>query len=185
MHGGTHISSERMKRMNADPVFAARRDASSGERMKRLHADPEFVAKQAAGAREAMKRLNADAALAAKKAAARSILTKAIVAALRVDPNATRVAQRIGVVAGTVRRIAKTAGVKLTKGRPRRNRSEPPDPMPPRSQLEDSASETGADLVGRLRSRNAAHLLLDSGPTTERSVISLPGNDSTGGCPPA
>jgi hypothetical protein len=88
-----------MKRMNADPVFAARRDALSGERMKRLHAD---------------------AALVAKKAAARSILTDAIVTALRVDPNATRVADQTGVVAETVRRIAKTAGIKLTRGRPRR-----------------------------------------------------------------
>jgi hypothetical protein len=66
---------ERMKRMNADPVFAARRDALSGEPMKRLHAD---------------------AALVAKKAAARSILTDAIVTALRVDPNATRVADQTG-----------------------------------------------------------------------------------------
>jgi hypothetical protein len=111
---------ERMKRMNADPVFAARRDALSGERMKRLHTDPVFAAKQAAAASEVMKRLHADAALVAKKAAARSILTDAIVTALRVDPNATRVADQTGVVAETVRRIAKTAGIKLTRGRPRR-----------------------------------------------------------------
>ena len=122
---------ERMKHMNADPEFAARRDAVSGERMRRLHADPVFAAKQAAGATEAMKRLNADPVLAAKKGAARSILTGAIIAALRVDPNAARVAEKTGVVAETVRRIAKTAGVKLARGRPRRNRSEPPGSMPP------------------------------------------------------
>jgi hypothetical protein len=122
-----------MKRMNADPAFAARRDAVSGERMKRLHADPVFAAKQAAGASEGMKRLNADPVLAAKKAAARSILTEAIITALRVDPNATRVAEQTGVVAETVRRIAKAAGVNLTRGRPHRNPSEPPGSMPPRS----------------------------------------------------
>jgi hypothetical protein len=52
-----------MKGLNADPIFAARRDATSGERMMPLHADPAdpvFAAKQAAAASEAMKRLNAD-----------------------------------------------------------------------------------------------------------------------------
>ena len=33
---------ERMKRLNADPEFAARHKAAARERMKRLHADPEF-----------------------------------------------------------------------------------------------------------------------------------------------
>jgi hypothetical protein len=122
-----------MKRMNADPMFAARRDAASGERMKRLRTDPVFVAKQAAAASENMKRLRADPAFAAKKAAARSILTETIIAALRVDPNATRVADQTGVVAETVLRTAKAAGVTLRRGRPRRNRSEPPASMPPRS----------------------------------------------------
>jgi hypothetical protein len=70
--------------------------------------------------------------LAAKKALARRILTEAIIAALRVDPNATRVAEQTGVVAQTVLRIAKAAGVKLKRGRPRRNRSEPLGSMPPR-----------------------------------------------------
>ena len=93
---------ERMKQMNADPVFAAKRNAVSSEIMRRLHADPAFAAKQAAGASEAMKRLNADPGLAAKKAEARNILTGAIIAALRVDPNATRVAEKTGVVAETV-----------------------------------------------------------------------------------
>ena len=117
---------ERMKRMNADPVFAARRDAMSGERMKRLHTEPVFAAKQAAGAREAMKRLNADPVLAVKKAAARRILIEAVIAALRVDGNATRVAKQMGMVAETVRRIAKAAGVKLRRGRPPRTvRSRP------------------------------------------------------------
>ena len=94
---------ERMKQMNADPVFAAKRNAVSSEIMRRLHADPAFAAKQAAGASGAMKRLNADPGLAAKKAEARNILTGAIIAALRVDPNATRVAEKAGVVAETVR----------------------------------------------------------------------------------
>jgi hypothetical protein len=122
-----------MKRMNAHPMFAARRDALSGERMKRLHADPVFAAKQAAAASENMKRLNADPVFSAKKAAERSILTETIIAALRVDPNATRVAEQTDVAARTVLRIAKAAGVKLTRGRPRRNRSEPRGSMPPRS----------------------------------------------------
>jgi hypothetical protein len=113
---------ERMKRMNADPVFATRRDALSGERMRRLRADPVFAAKQAAAASKAMKRLNADAALAVKKAAARRILTEAIITALRVDPNAARIAKQTGVVPETVRRIAKNADVKLKRGRPWRNR---------------------------------------------------------------
>jgi hypothetical protein len=122
---------ERMKRMNADPVFAARRDTLSGERMKRLHADPVFAAKQAAAASENMKRLHADPVLAAKKAAARSILTEAIIAVLRVEPNATRVAEQTGVVTRTVLRIAKAVGIKLKRGRPRRNRSEAPISTPP------------------------------------------------------
>jgi hypothetical protein len=122
-----------MKRMNADPVFAARRDAVSGERMRRLYADPVFAAKQAAAASENMKRLRADPVFVAKKAAARSILTETIIAALKVDPNATRVAEQTGVVARTVLRIAKAAGVKLTRGRPRRNGSGPPGSIPPRS----------------------------------------------------
>ena len=121
---------ERMKRMNADPVFAASRDAASGERMRRQHADPLFGAKQAAAASENMKRLKP--VFAAKQAAAHSILTEAIIAALRVEGNATRVAEQIGVVAETVRRIAKARGVKLRRGRPRRNRSGPPGSMPPR-----------------------------------------------------
>jgi hypothetical protein len=72
---------ERMKRLNADPIFAARRDATSGERMKRLHADPVFAA-----ASEAMKRLNADTTFLLKKATARSILREAIIAALGSIP---------------------------------------------------------------------------------------------------
>jgi hypothetical protein len=120
---------ERMKRMNADPVFAASRDAASGERMRRQHAYPVFAAKQAAAASENMKRLNP--VFAAKHAAARNIRTEAIIAALRVERNATRVAEQIGVVAETVRRIAKAKGLKLRRGRPR-NRSGPPSSMPPR-----------------------------------------------------
>jgi hypothetical protein len=89
--------------------------------MKRLHADPVFAARQAAAASERMTRMNADPVLAAKKIMARSTLTKAIIAALRVDPNATRVAEQTGVAPRTVLRIAKAADIKLRRGRPRRN----------------------------------------------------------------
>jgi len=43
---------ERMRRLNADPEFAAK----NAERMRRLNADPEFAAKHA----ERMRRLNAE-----------------------------------------------------------------------------------------------------------------------------
>ena len=89
--------------------------------MKRLNGDPVFAARQAAAASERMTRMNADPVLAAKKVMARSTLNKAIIAALRVDPNATRVAEQTGVVPRTVLRIAKAAGIKLRRGRPRRN----------------------------------------------------------------
>ena len=56
-HGGlpdkrAERSAERMRRLNADPEFAA----ANAERMRRLHADPEFAAAHA----ERMRRLNAD-----------------------------------------------------------------------------------------------------------------------------
>ena len=54
--GSLARTSERMKRLHADPEFKAR----TSERMKRLHADPEFKARNAASASERMKRLNAD-----------------------------------------------------------------------------------------------------------------------------
>jgi hypothetical protein len=117
---------ERMKRMNDDPVFAARRNAFSGERMKRLRSDPVFLEKQAASASEAMKRLNADPVLRARRAAARNLRVNAIIAALRVDPNATRVARKTGACVRTVLKLAKAAGVSLARGRPRRNPSNSP-----------------------------------------------------------
>ena len=61
---------ERMKRLNADPEFAAKQAAAATECMKRLHADPEFVAKQAAAASERMKRLHADPEFEQKRIAA-------------------------------------------------------------------------------------------------------------------
>jgi DNA-binding NarL/FixJ family response regulator len=124
---------ERMRRMNADPAFASKRDATSGQRIKRLHADPVFAAKQAAAASENMRRLNADPVFIAKNEEAHRLLTEAIVAALRIELNAMRVAERYGVTAETVRRIAKTAGVKLKRGRPRQKRSDPLGSMPPQS----------------------------------------------------
>jgi hypothetical protein len=54
-------ASERMKRLNADPEFAA----AAGERMKRLHSDPEFAAARDERASERMKRLHADPEFAA------------------------------------------------------------------------------------------------------------------------
>lgn len=45
-----------MKQRNADPSFRA----AASERMARLHADPIFAAKLAAAARRAAQRLNAD-----------------------------------------------------------------------------------------------------------------------------
>lgn len=45
-----------MKERNADPAFRA----ASHERMVRLHADPVFAAKLAAAASKALKELNAD-----------------------------------------------------------------------------------------------------------------------------
>jgi hypothetical protein len=38
-----------MTRLNADPVFAERRNASNSERFTRLNRDPDFKAKQIAG----------------------------------------------------------------------------------------------------------------------------------------
>ena len=52
-HGGLPDKrAERMRRLHADPEFAA----ANAERMRRLHADPEFAAAHA----ERMRRLNAD-----------------------------------------------------------------------------------------------------------------------------
>jgi hypothetical protein len=56
-------SSARMKALNLDPEFAAKRDA----RMKALHSDPEFAAKRDARGSARMKALNLDPEFAAKR----------------------------------------------------------------------------------------------------------------------
>jgi hypothetical protein len=68
----TEAASERMKRMHADPEFAARLAERARKRMKRMHADPDFAARQAAGARKSLKRLHTDPEFAARHAAAAS-----------------------------------------------------------------------------------------------------------------
>jgi hypothetical protein len=58
---GRAVSSrERMKRLHADPEFAARQAAAARESLKRLHADPEFAMRHAAAASARLKRLHAD-----------------------------------------------------------------------------------------------------------------------------
>ena len=56
---------ERMRRMNADPVFAAKH----AERMRKMHADPVFAAKHAERGAERMRKMHADPVFAAKHAA--------------------------------------------------------------------------------------------------------------------
>jgi hypothetical protein len=51
---------------------------------------------------------------------------EATLAALRVNPNAAQAAKKAGVSRETARKIAHKAGIELTNGRPRRNRSELP-----------------------------------------------------------
>ena len=56
-HGGLPDKrAERMRRLHADPEFAA----AHAERMRRRHADPEFAAAHAERSAERMRRLNAD-----------------------------------------------------------------------------------------------------------------------------
>jgi hypothetical protein len=69
-------SSARMKRLNANPEFAAKNAAAASERMKRRHADLEWAAVMRDIARENMTRLNADPKFAAKRDAASSARTK-------------------------------------------------------------------------------------------------------------
>jgi hypothetical protein len=101
-----------MKRKRADPAFAALHRAA----MQRLNADPEFAAARLAR----IERLNADPGFRAKQRASRAISVEtraAIVAALRADPNAWRVALSVaGASYTTVRRIAKAEGVSLKIG---------------------------------------------------------------------
>ncbi|MCI0599383.1 MAG: hypothetical protein L0Y60_07645 [Beijerinckiaceae bacterium] len=56
--------SDRMRKLNADPEFAARNRERARARMRKLNADPEFAARN----RERMRKLNADPELAAKRA---------------------------------------------------------------------------------------------------------------------
>jgi len=51
--GPNSAQAERMRKLNADPEFAA----ANAERMRKLHADPEFAAANA----ERMRKLHADA----------------------------------------------------------------------------------------------------------------------------
>jgi hypothetical protein len=108
--------SQRMKRLSADPKFAAKRDAAALAQMKRLNADPKFRSAN----RARMKRQRADPVFAAKRLAACSTPPKvraAIIAALKADPHAKRVTAKIGGPRyKTVRKIAKEAGIKLIRG---------------------------------------------------------------------
>ena len=64
-HGGLPDKrAERMRRLHADPEFAAAHAERAAERMRRLHADPEFAATHA----ERMRRRHADPEFAAANA---------------------------------------------------------------------------------------------------------------------
>ncbi len=103
------VATARMKRRRADPAF----NAAHRRAMKRLWADPKFKA----ATRARMKRNNADTAFRAKQSASVSIppaTRAAIIAALRADPHAKRVAKSVGGASyKTVLRVAKAAGIKL------------------------------------------------------------------------
>lgn len=60
----TSANAERMRKLNADPEFAATNAERTAERMRKLHADPEFAAAHA----ERMRKLNADPEFAAANA---------------------------------------------------------------------------------------------------------------------
>jgi hypothetical protein len=59
---------EHMRRLNADPAFAAASAERSRETMRRLNADPAFAAANAERSRERMRRLHAEPAFAAANA---------------------------------------------------------------------------------------------------------------------
>ena len=80
--GTTAGANTYLKRLHADPEFAARHAATASENLKRLHADPEFAARHAAAASERMKRLHADPEFAAAHAERSS----KIMTALHADP---------------------------------------------------------------------------------------------------
>jgi hypothetical protein len=98
-----------MKRKRNDPGFIALQRAG----LARRNADP----KRKAAIRANIKRLNADPAFRARQRASVAIPAEmrcAIIAALRVEPNAVRVARSIGGASETtVRRIAKAEGIRL------------------------------------------------------------------------
>jgi hypothetical protein len=101
--------SERMKRLRSDPVFNAAHRAA----MKHRRIDP----KLRAAFRAAIKRRNADPAFRAKQLATVSIPPETrtvIIAALRADPHARRVARTVGGASySTVLRIARAVRIKL------------------------------------------------------------------------
>ena len=68
-------SSERMRKLHADPEFAAAHAERARERMRRLNADPEFAAAHA----ERMRKLHADPEFAAKIRAGREAHRRACV----------------------------------------------------------------------------------------------------------
>lgn len=91
--------------------------------MRRLNADPEFAAANSAR----MQQRNADPDFRAKQRASRAIpdgRRAAIIDALRADPNPRRAAKKVaGVSYSTVLRIAKASGIALERApsaRPRR-----------------------------------------------------------------
>ena len=61
----TEAARERMKRLHADPEFAARQAAAARKSLKRLHTNPEFAARHATAVRERLKLLHADPEFAA------------------------------------------------------------------------------------------------------------------------
>ena len=121
------------RRWKSDAAFRAK----AGGVFNRLHADPAFAARRDAR----MACLNADPQFCARQRAAVSIEPKtraAILAALKADPSAVRVARKIGGASyATVLRIARAAGIALPNNRKltlqqkfeairRRNHGEPP-----------------------------------------------------------
>ncbi len=61
--------SELMKRLNNNPSFAKKRDASSSQTFKKLNSDPQFAAKRDASSKKTLKRLNADPEFIKKRSA--------------------------------------------------------------------------------------------------------------------
>jgi hypothetical protein len=103
-------ASRRMKKLRRDPAF----NASRRKAIKRLNADPKILAAN----RARLKRLKADPAFRAKHRASVSLPARthaAIVAALRAGATGVSVARSTRVNRCTVYRIAKRAGIKITR----------------------------------------------------------------------